>query len=45
MEFVVAVDFTGSNGDPRLPTSLHYQNPYQANCYQQVLSAVGGIVR
>lgn len=45
MNFVVAVDFTGSNGNPQLPTSLHYQNPYALNCYQEVLTSVGGIVQ
>ncbi|KHJ85060.1 hypothetical protein OESDEN_15218 [Oesophagostomum dentatum] len=24
LDFTVAVDLTASNGDPRLPTSLHY---------------------
>ncbi|WAR12868.1 CPNE4-like protein, partial [Mya arenaria] len=39
----VGVDFTGSNGDPRQPNSLHYINPYQPNEYQQAIQAVGSV--
>jgi len=24
---IISIDFTGSNGDPRTPSSLHYINP------------------
>ena len=44
LAFTVAVDFTGSNGDPRSASSLHYQNPYQPNEYLQALYAVGNII-
>ncbi|KAF8762759.1 hypothetical protein HU200_009065 [Digitaria exilis] len=36
LNFMVAVDFTDSNGDPRLPQSLHYIDPFgKPNLYQQ----------
>ena len=37
MNFVVAIDFTGSNGDPRLPSSLHYIHPNNPNQYSQAI--------
>ncbi|KXS19628.1 Copine-domain-containing protein [Gonapodya prolifera JEL478] len=43
----VAVDFTQSNGDPRLPTSLHYRNPSDPgalNEYQRAITAVGTVL-
>ncbi|XP_052816123.1 copine-3-like isoform X2 [Mya arenaria] len=43
INFTVGVDFTGSNGDPRQPNSLHYINPYQPNEYQQAIQAVGSV--
>jgi hypothetical protein len=43
---VVAVDFTGSNGDPRLPDSLHYIHPTgeKLNEYEQAIISVGKIL-
>lgn len=41
--FSVAIDFTASNGDPALPSSLHYTNPYEPNQYISALQAVGQI--
>ena len=42
---MVAIDFTGSNGDPALPTSLHYQNPTGLfNPYQDAITAVGSVL-
>ena len=29
LNFIVAIDYTGSNGDPRDPKSLHYFDPGQ----------------
>jgi hypothetical protein len=44
MSLMVAVDFTASNGDPNIPTSLHYYHPYQANEYVQAIQSVGNIL-
>jgi hypothetical protein len=27
VSLITAIDFTGSNGDPEMPTSLHYISP------------------
>lgn len=43
INFTVGVDFTGSNGDPKSPNSLHYINPYQPNEYMQAIQAVGAV--
>ncbi|KAL1110298.1 hypothetical protein AAG570_008375 [Ranatra chinensis] len=40
----MAIDFTGSNGDPSLPHSLHYIGGGFGNCYEQAISAVGSII-
>ncbi|ELT91123.1 hypothetical protein CAPTEDRAFT_150478 [Capitella teleta] len=45
INFTVGIDFTGSNGDPRSPQSLHYINPYQPNEYQKAIRAVGNVVQ
>lgn len=38
LNFMVAIDFTASNGDPRLPASLHFIDPSgRLNSYQQEL--------
>jgi Copine/C2 domain len=45
INLVVAIDFTGSNGDPRLPGTLHYIHPNdEMNEYEKALTAVGSIV-
>jgi len=41
--FSVAIDFTASNGEPSLQTSLHFSNPYQPNDYIRALTAVGKV--
>ena len=42
----VAIDFTGSNGHPSQPNSLHYLsgNPAQLNQYESAIVAVGSVV-
>jgi len=37
----VAIDFTGSNGDPRHPSSLHYISDTTKNDYEKAISAIG----
>jgi len=41
----IAVDFTASNGDPRSPQSLHYNDPRQPNLYARALRSVGEIIQ
>ncbi|KAL4428007.1 hypothetical protein ABPG75_002096 [Micractinium tetrahymenae] len=43
LSFIVAVDFTGSNGDPRNPQSLHYYSQ-QPTMYEEAISAVGRVL-
>lgn len=46
----VAIDFTASNGDPELPSSLHHYNPAandsdcEPNAYEKAMRKVGGIL-
>jgi hypothetical protein len=45
LELTIAIDFTGSNGDPRDPGTLHYRPPDgQLNDYEKAITAVGGII-
>ena len=45
LNVVVAVDFTGSNGNPREPGTLHYLDPSGAyNDYQKAIRAIVGIL-
>ena len=40
-----AIDFTGSNGDPRKAGTLHYIHPDgKLNDYEKALTAVGSII-
>eukprot|EP00061_Rhincodon_typus_P018029 g47015.t1 len=41
----VGVDFTGSNGDPRSPDSLHYISPNGVNEYVTAIWSVGQVVQ
>lgn len=43
INFTVGIDFTGSNGNPRSPSSLHYIDPFKPNEYTTALIAVGEI--
>ncbi|XP_071341821.1 copine-3-like isoform X3 [Trachinotus anak] len=45
INFTIAIDFTGSNGDPRYPMSLHYINPQGYNEYLAAIWAVGNVIQ
>ncbi|XP_057988614.1 protein BONZAI 1 isoform X2 [Hevea brasiliensis] len=46
LNFMVAIDFTASNGNPRLPDSLHYLDPTgRLNAYQQAIVEVGEVLQ
>ncbi|CAN1761114.1 Protein BONZAI 3, partial [Linum perenne] len=46
LNFMVAVDFTASNGNPRLPDSLHYIDPAgRLNSYQKAIMEVGEVIQ
>jgi hypothetical protein len=46
LELTIAIDFTGSNGDPRKPGTLHYRYPDNTtlNDYEKAITAVGGVL-
>ena len=49
INFMVCIDFTGSNGDPRYPNSLHYANPNafmqgQFNQYEKAIYMIGNVI-
>jgi hypothetical protein len=46
MQLCVAIDFTGSNGDPRQPGTLHYISPdgTSNNDYEMAIKSIGGIL-
>uniref|UniRef100_A0A8B9CEE2 Copine-3 n=1 Tax=Anser brachyrhynchus TaxID=132585 RepID=A0A8B9CEE2_9AVES len=41
----VGIDFTGSNGDPRSPDSLHYLSPNGVNEYLTAIWSVGMVIQ
>uniref|UniRef100_A0A3Q3GVH5 Copine-3 n=1 Tax=Labrus bergylta TaxID=56723 RepID=A0A3Q3GVH5_9LABR len=45
INFTVGIDFTGSNGDPRSPNSLHYMSQDGGNQYLSALWSVGHVVQ
>uniref|UniRef100_A0A4W3HZK3 Copine III n=1 Tax=Callorhinchus milii TaxID=7868 RepID=A0A4W3HZK3_CALMI len=45
LNFTVGVDFTGSNGDPRSPDSLHHISPNGLNEYLMAIWSVGMVVQ
>ncbi|XP_072267063.1 copine-3 [Pyxicephalus adspersus] len=45
MNFVVGIDFTGSNGDPRSPNSLHFISPNGVNEYLHAIWSVGQVIQ
>ena len=44
LNVVVAIDFTGSNGDPRVPGALHYIDANSRNQYEQAMAAIVSIL-
>eukprot|EP00977_Amphora_coffeiformis_P011988 scaffold2934_cov176-Amphora_coffeaeformis.AAC.16 len=44
LNVVVAIDFTGSNGDPRQPGTLHHLDPSARNDYQKAIAAIVGVL-
>lgn len=40
LNVVVAIDFTGSNGDPRKPGTLHHIHPQMMNDYEKAISSI-----
>jgi hypothetical protein len=44
ISFILAVDFTGSNGDPNLPGTLHYGSGVRSNPYTEAIQGVGSIL-
>ena len=44
LELAVAIDFTSSNGDPRIPGSLHDRNPVSFNDYEESMVAIGNAI-
>ncbi|XP_051970505.1 copine-3-like isoform X1 [Xyrauchen texanus] len=45
INFTLGIDFTGSNGDPRLPDSLHYISPQGVNEYLSAIWSVGLVIQ
>ncbi|KAJ8536117.1 hypothetical protein K7X08_034518 [Anisodus acutangulus] len=46
LNFMVAIDFTASNGNPRLPDSLHYIDPSgRPNAYQRAILDVAEVLQ
>ncbi|XP_051969733.1 copine-3 [Xyrauchen texanus] len=45
INFTVGIDFTGSNGNPKAPDSLHYISPQGVNEYLSAIWSVGLVVQ
>ncbi|MBN3284768.1 CPNE3 protein, partial [Polyodon spathula] len=45
INFTIGIDFTGSNGDPRSPESLHYISPQGFNEYLMAIWSVGMVIQ
>jgi len=43
LDLTIAIDFTGSNGDPRVPGTLHYLSS-QLNDYEKAITAVASVI-
>jgi copine 1/2/3 len=44
INLAVSIDFTGSNGDPRTPQSLHFLSPDRPNQYMHAITSVGTVL-
>jgi len=44
LDFMIAIDFTSSNGDPRIPGTLHYQATDSFNDYEECIQSIGGVL-
>ena len=44
LDLCVAIDFTSSNGDPRIPGTLHDQSTYTMNDYEETIMSIGNAV-
>ncbi|KAJ3423666.1 copine [Anaeramoeba flamelloides] len=44
INMITAIDYTGSNGNPKQPNSLHYFDAYPVNDYQNAISSCGSIL-
>jgi len=46
LNMAVAIDFTGSNGNPSMPSSLHYRDPSgtKMNFYESAVHAIGEVL-
>ena len=44
LNMTAAIDFTGSNGSPIFPTSLHYLNSNTPNQYEVALNAISKVL-
>lgn len=44
INLMVSIDFTGSNGDPNVRSSLHYHDQNTQSCYQKAIKQCGQIL-
>lgn len=44
IDLCVAIDFTSSNGDPRIPGTLHYSRDGMTNDYEDAIESIGSTV-
>ena len=44
LNVIVGIDFTGSNGDPRKPGTLHHIDDYSLNDYEKSITSILGIL-
>jgi len=44
IDFCVGIDFTSSNGDPRIPGTQHYSRDGMMNDYEEAIAALGSTI-